>query len=288
MGLLEKIQQFYKKYPILVIAIAVVVALPLLGFAVATPVRVGIKTLCKYGHVVKDDTYTTVVFRWNADDASVTTKTTICDKHQKLEALWDKARKAQKEGNKKKALDIFRMIQASDPNFRNIEIVVGELEGQTGDTGGDTAGGGTSGDSPGDGTPGTQPEFSGDITSLFPTSLDGYTMVNNSPGRLEASRMYVSDPAKHPKVQLLTIVINQLNTEEMAEEFINNEIKTYYGADPRATTVNGVKAYFGTDNELAMLAYHINGIVFEIEMRPSSGPPKDLFDDTVGVANDVP
>lgn len=285
MALLDKITAFYKKYPALVVALAVVVLLPIIAFAFVTPAQAGTRTLCKYGHTIKEETHWTIVFRWNADETGIKVKTTICDKHKKLEALWKKAREEQKKGNLKKALDLFKQIQATDPKFNSIDIVVADLESaiESGDTaGGGNAGGGVS--DPGGDQPGETPTFSGEITSLFPTSIDGYKQVNNAPGKLTASRMYAPIGDAHPAVSLLTIQLDQRNNEKAAEAYLNSDVKTYYAADPRNTNLNGISAYFGNDGQASMLAYHSNGVVFQIEIRPKSGPPDKMYDESVSVA----
>ena len=291
MLLIEKITEFYKKYPALVIALAIVVILPLLTFAIMTPAKAGTRMLCKYGHSIKDDTHWTLVFRWNADDVLIKVKTTICLKHKKLEALWDKARKAQKKGDLNKALELYKQIQAADPSFKQIDIVVADVESAI-SGGGGVAGGSSGGSSGGDTTgpgdqPGQTPEFSGDITSLFPSSIEGYKQVRSAPGKLTASRLYAPVGGAHPTVSLLTIQFDQTYNEKAAEQFIINDVKTYYAADPRNTNLNGLKAYFGTDGQACMLAYHANGVVFEIEIRPKSDPPKDMYDEAVAVASSM-
>ncbi len=160
---------------------------------------------------------------------------------------------------------------------------------------GQLAGGSSPGNQPG-GTPGNPPPaedqppgYSGDLNGLFPTGLVGYTQISANSSGLNASRLYQSDIAVHPKVSLLTIQLDQAGSEAEAGEFINTQIKAYYAADQRSPQINGQTAFFGTDNQkLAVLAYKVGGVVVTLEMQSTGGAPKDLYDDLVELSKDVP
>lgn len=295
-----------RKYRVLIITLVIVLALPVTAFATFTRVETGTKYVCKYGgQVVKSNTHKTIVARWNAAKYQAKTVKTVCSKHKKLEALYRKAKEALRKGDLALAKKLFEEIKRIDPKFGQVLIELAAIEdqlaagggatgtpgGTPGSPGGTSPGGGGSRDtpgSPGDTSPGGTPIFSGDLSSLLPTNLQGYTMISEDLGALSASRQFRSDT--HPKVVLLTISAHQLMTEEAANDWIDRNSKFDYAADSRSAQVQGTSAYFGTDGkEFAILAYQINGVVFELEMLAKSGTaPRDLYSDIVAVGSSVP
>lgn len=272
-----------RKFRILIIVLIIILALPATAFATFTRVEIGTKYVCKYGgQTVKSNTRKVIVARWNASKYRARTVKTVCSKHKKLEALYRKAKEALKKGDLALAKKLFEEIKRVDPKFGQVLIELAALEDQS------ATGGGTGGETGGGSSPGETPIFSGDLSSLLPDNLQGYTMVSEDLGALSASRQYRSDA--NPKVILLTISVQQLITEDAANDWIDRNSKVYYAADPRSTQVQGTSAYFGTDGkEFAILAYQINGIVFELEMLASSGTaPRDLYNDIVAVGSSVP
>lgn len=277
-------QMVVRKYRILIIILIIVLALPASAFAAFTRVETGTKYICKYGgQVVKSNTHKIIVARWNADKYQAKTIKTVCAKHKKLEALYRKAKEALKKGDLALAKKLFEEIKRIDPKFGQVLIELAAIEDQI-------AGGGTTGEtgSPGGESPGEEPIFSGDLSSLLPKNLEGYTMISEDLGKLSASRQFESNV--NPKVKLLTVSVHQLVTEGAANDWINRNSKVYYAADSRSAQVQGTSAYFGTDGkEFAILAYQINGVVFELEMLVSGGTaPPDLYNDIVAVGSSVP
>lgn len=291
MTLLTRILEFVRRERALTGIIAAILISPLIFFAAVAPVKTGTKTVCKYKHTIQDDTGTKWVVRWTAGSYKVTVKKTTCEKHKYLETLWAKEQAAKKKGDYKKAESILNTIRVADPLFPGLleEIAeVSELAGESppaGTPGGDQPGSTDNPPSDGDQPPG----YSGDLTVLFPSSLAGYQQISSSTSGLNASRLYSSDQAVHPRVSMLTIQLDQTGSESDADTFVNKEIKNYYAADPRSASVNGLTAYFGTDNQrLAVLAYKLGGIVFTLEMQTAGGAPKDLYDEIVELAKNIP
>jgi len=285
--LITGILKFVRRERVLTAIIAVVVILPLLVFALITPVKTGTETVCKYKHLIDDGTYTKWVFRWNAGSYNVDVKESTCQKHKYLERLWAKEKAAKKKGDYKKAASILQTIKVTDPSFPGLNKEIADV--------GVLAGGSSPGSQPG-GTPSNPPPaedqppgYSGDLNGLFPSSLAGYTQISSSSSGLNASRLYQSNVAVHPKVSLLTIQLDQAGSEAEAGEFINTQIKTYYAADQRTPQINGQTAFFGTDSQkLAVLAYKVGGVVVMLEMQSTGGAPKDLYGDLVELSKDVP
>lgn len=289
MSFFNKILGFIKRERVLSAAIAAILILPLVVFGASTFVKAGTKTICKYSHVIKDDTATKWVFRWTADSYKVTEKKTICGKHKKLEAMWEKAKEAKKKGDYRKASDILKTIRAADPTFHQVEEELAVVAGLLNESPPPAAPGGSQ-PPPGETPPnGEDPTYSGDLNGLFPSSLAGYKQVGNTNSGMNASRVYESDKAVHPNVSLLTIQLDSAGSESGANNYIDSEVKSYYAADSRSASIEGLTAYFGTDGRrLAILAYQIGGVVFTLEMETATGAPKDLYDDIVALAANVP
>lgn len=306
-------REIIEKYRIVIISLIIIFALPTITYATFTKVNTGTKVICKYsGHIILDSVKKKTVFRWTASQYRVRSYQDICPLHKRLEALYAKAKEAERVGDLAKARSIFQSIKRADPNFKQviIELAVVEdairtgkpLPGTPGSPFAPVSPGSPGGTSPGgipgspdstrggtDTLPGGQtPVFSGELASLFPKSLAGYTPVTDSFGQLLATRQYKAE--NNSRVYLLVISIRQLMTDKAAEDWIKNNTKWYYAADARNADVSGVSGYFGTDGkQFAVLAYQINGIVFEIEMLASSGVhPRDLYSEIVAVGSRVP
>ncbi|HEY3374119.1 MAG TPA: hypothetical protein VGK02_03535 [Candidatus Aquicultor sp.] len=266
MSAFEKAAKLYREYPILVIAIAIVLILPLVVFGMFTNVETGTKTICKYNHVIKDRSKTITVFRWNTGKYKVAIRRTVCTKHKDVEILKQKIKESRKRGDKEQANALNRLLESA-----NAAVSSTQNKGISG------------------GKDGKSPFYSGDLIVLFPSRIRGYKMVSETAGPITANRMYSPESGAHPEIQQLTIALNQLNTEEEAKKSIEQNIKPYYAADGKNTSVNNAEAYFGTDGQdYAVLAYQINGVVFNIEILSKNGSPKDLYDDIIEVGSGVP
>lgn len=305
---MSSFREIIQKYRVVIISLIIIFALPTITYATFTRVDTGTKVICKYsGHIILDKVKRVTVFRWTASQYRVKSYTDVCPLHKRLEALYEKAKEAEIAGDLAKARSIFKSIKRADPNFKQVIIELAVVEdairtgkplpstpGSPGTPGSPSPPGSTPGapdTTPGgrETTPGGQtPVFSGDLASLFPKSLPGYTKVSQDVGPLLATQQYRSND--NPRVYLLVVSIRQLMTDKEAEQWINAHPKWYYAADARDADVSGVKGYFGTDGkQFAVLAYQINGIVFEIEMMASSGvSPRDLYSEIIAVGTRVP
>lgn len=265
MAIFEKAGKLYKQFPIVFIAAAIFLIVPLAVYASLTTAHTGTRSVCKYDHVISDNTKELTVFRWNAGTYKVKMVKSVCDAHKDLDILKSKIQEAKKRGDREQVNALQKLVQETSIESKNASSK------STG------------------GRAGRQPVFSGDLIALFPSSIEGYTMLSETPGSITASRMYNADPKVHPTIKFLTIELSQLNRDTDARDWIQQNIQSYYGADSRTTSVNGADAYFGTDgSEYAVLAYHINGVAFKVELLANGGQPKNLFDEIVDVGDRVP
>jgi hypothetical protein len=210
----------------------------------------------------------------------------------RLETMLRQAKDAKLHGDSARALKLIDQIRQADPTWQPVvvaQVAVGLNTNvlPNGTSGGTGAGGNTR--TPPAVPPGQSPLYSGSLAGLFPKSLTGYTMINDAPGTLSASRMYQADKAAHPKVYILTIQFSRSGSDEGAAAYINNNVKNYYAAGGRTITVRNQAAFFGTDGgKLAILAYPSGGIAVELEMSTASGSPADLYDDLIALSKLVP
>lgn len=274
-----------RRNPYMIVFLILLVLLPVTVFAVAAPVQNGTRIMCRYNHVIKDAP-TIWVWRWTAGDYKVTTKTTICAKHKRLEALYLQARKAADKKDYKTAKKLLVEIKATDPAFQagNVAALAAEVDPSG------SLNSGTPGTAPGT-TPGngSTPNYSGDLAGLFPDKLSGYTQVNNSPGTLSVSRMYTADAKAHPNVAYLTIQFSRAGSEATVTDYIRRYVKAYYAANAKSLKIKGKDAYFGTDGaDLAILAYPVSGVVVELEMSALDGKGQNLYDTLIDLSNIVP
>lgn len=274
-----------RRNPVLIAFLVLIVLLPIVVFTVAAPAKTGTRVMCTYNHIIKDNTRTILVWRWTVGDYKVTTKTTICAKHKRLEALYLKARRAADKKDYKTARKILAQIKTSDPAFQIGNIAALEAEIYPGGT----PPGATPGTTPGTNPDGSTPNYSGALSGLFPASLAGYTQVVDSPGTLSASRAYTADANAHPNVALLTIQFTRAGTAATVENYVNKEVKTYYSANAKTLKIKGQNAYFGTDGaDLAILAYSVSGVVVELEMSAVDGKGAGLYDTLINLSKSVP
>ncbi len=206
----------------------------------------------------------------------------------RLAGLLRQAREAKLRGDIGRALQLITRIEKADPTFQPVAVaqVAAGLTQAKGEAAGISAGQGAT---PAPSSPTKSPIYSGELTGLFPKSLDGFAMINDSPGSLSASRLYKSDGQVHPKVALLTIQFTRVGSDDGVAAYITKNIKGYYGVGSKTLEVKGLPAYFGNDGGgLAMLAYPSSGIAVELEMSVASGSPADLYDELVALSKIIP
>jgi hypothetical protein len=259
MSFISKLYMVFKNNTVIFIVATLFLILPLAAFALFTTVETGTRAICSYGHTIKDDSKTIIVFRWNASKYGVSTGRTVCGPHRDIKTLEAKIDDAKKRMDSKQVKALTKLLEST-------RIAVTRVNNYT-ETDGNIGGKGNS-----------ERYYSGDLISLIPNEINGYKMLSQSPGAITASRTYEPVAKGNSNIQMMTIALNQQNNEDDAIKSIDETIKTYYAANGTDTMVNNAKAYFGTDDQdHAILTYQINGVVFSIEMTVKTGSPGSLL-----------
>lgn len=248
-----------------------------LFFTGKVKVTYGTKVVCKYGHVVDDNTKTREVPRYLAKAYRIRLKEIVCADHKKIEKLHAKAEKALEKGDKKAALKMFEEIARLDPKFKDVTKTIGQLTGKIPEEGDQKNGSG--------GSKVADDDFQNKDSSLsfmialLPEKLDGYKTLNTYEGDLNAGRYY--EPVdKKEKIRLL-VSVRDSGRKESAEDYLNKNVYLPYSEDSKKVTINKVKVYFGTDGrEFAIMGWEKSGIVYQSELAAASGKnPANLLDD---------
>jgi hypothetical protein len=120
-----------------------------------------------------------------------------------------------------------------------------------------------------------------------PDSLDGYKAAKPVLDPLNIAREYVPSGGR---VASFVIVAEQSRTAAAAQQALSSQVKQRYPSDADAITVNGHKAYFGTDGRrYAVLGFSDGPVMVALEMTVSSGDsPKSLKSALVDAAKQLP
>ena len=283
-------------------------------------VRVGERTVCRYGEVVSDKTKLITIPRLFAGFYQAKTNRITCAKHRTCERLYEDASRAIARGDLKTAGAILGTIKKRDPDFKTINKKIDEVNKElvaagldpidtssgsstgspssgadnsgssgslnSGEQGGESGGGNQSGGDtpPADGGDGT-PTYTY-LLDLLPLDISGYNLYDENWADLDASRVYV--PKESSEIALLTLQVEVTGNADSAEAYMKKEVKSYYtGNKDGNLQVNGRKCYFGTHvTKFAILAWSRGGIVYIVEMYAKDNPAS-LKDDLVEIAKKV-
>lgn len=160
----------------------------------------------------------------------------------------------------------------------------------------ETAQGGVgTGTSSGDGTSGGAGGTSGstsnvDLVLLLPGSLIGYKTGGLSKSDTFASRDYSPQGEKQQLVEFLLISIHKLSSADEARTFLDRVSRKVFYANGQEVNIQADRAaYYGTNEKTyANLSWYDGNIVYEILMMSATGSPKDLYNEIVEVAKQVP
>lgn len=257
-------------------------------------VKTGTRVICTYGEVISDSTRTVKVPKNESGSYRVSTETTTCDRHQKLDALYEAAQSDIETGNLTAAAAKLTQVVAGDPTFAKAKEQLDQIAAKkkpTPDrrrsTGGTTTAPGT--------TPVTPPpvvtEPTGPIESLLqwaPDVIPGYaTAAKAGSDSLTISREYV--PSKGSNVAGFVIVAEQFRDSAGAGEGLKRQVKQAYTRDSATVAINGHQAYFGTDGRrFAALGFTSGAVMVALEMSAKSGAPLDLKNDLIAAAKALP
>ncbi|MEW6189708.1 MAG: hypothetical protein AB1466_06370 [Actinomycetota bacterium] len=278
----------------IVIAVIIILVLGVVAYAGTTPVKVGKKVLCRYGHVIEDSTRTIRVPRWMANRFKVKTVKSICERHKKCEELYAKAQKQLARKELSQAKKLLEKVAKLDPKFESVKTQLQQIEAAVsgappspGTTPGAPPSPGTTtpGPSPGPGippTPGVSTPPAVDLAALLPKDIPGFATGNIARGDNYACCGYI--PKNHPRVESLLISVYNRGSLESAKAFTDSVSKKAFPSDARTATIHGHSAYFGTDaTTYATLSWYDGVIVYEIHMMSATGKPKELYEDIVAV-----
>ncbi len=263
-------------------------------------VRTGSKLLCRYGHVIKDNTKLIKVPRWKAGRYKVEIAKATCDKHKVCEKLYKQALKALDKGDLEAGRRLLEQVRSLDPKFKDTQKRLEKVEKAIAAETGEAPAPGTEpsaepstqpGAEPAPSPPGAPPPsegevFTGPLLSLIPKTLEGYTLYSEHEDVLSANRVF--KPKTESKVKFLTIMVRQGGRPKDAEALMEKEIKWYYPVDSRRdVTVDGRSCYFGTDGrQFAVLTWRRDGLIFAVEIY-SSTHPKKVYDDIVAISKKI-
>jgi len=253
-------------------------------------VQTGTRTVCSYGEVVSDTVKTVSVPANEAGGYKVKTVTVTCDRHKKLEALYEAAQADIAKGDMDAAQLKLTQIVAGDSAFRQAPAQLAAIKSGKKPTP-DRGNSGSTGSKPTTGTPkpgDDQP--TGPIQSLLkwaPDKLTGYTAAKPAADALSLTRQYI--PASDSKVKALVIAVEQFRDKDYAAAGLDAYAKRPYSKSPSKVSVNGHSAYFGTDNtRYAILAFTKGSVLIQIEMVAAPGKQAALKTDLIAVAKQLP
>lgn len=252
-------------------------------------VETGTKVVCSYGHTVTDDIKTIEVPADEVSEHRVRTETVVCDRHKKLEALYQDAQQALRDGDTKAAKAKLTEVVALEKTFGKAQAqldAVAKGETPKPDTGS------TSGSAP-DPKPANPGEGdtsgpSGSMKVWMPDKLTGFTANKPVVDVLTISRTYA--PESGSKAFTLVIVAEQYRTAKDANAALNSRIKSRYTKDVDTLKINGHTIHFGTDGkQFAASGFTDGAILVAMEMSANQGvAPKELKGLVEGVLKQLP
>lgn len=254
-------------------------------------VQAGTRTVCTYGEAVSNDVRAVTVAADKAGSYRVVTKTVTCDRHSKIEALYEAAQDDIAKGDLTAAKAKLTQVIASDSKFRQAQaqldtIVAGKKP--TPDTGGNEP---TTGSTPTTTTPKPGDEDpTGPVLSMLkwaPDTLTGFTAVGPTVDAMSFSRQY--SPQSGSKVVSLVIAAEQFRSPDYAKAALDSQVKSAYPRDAKQVTVNGHKAYVGTDGRrFAILGFTQGAVLVQLEMSGKPGEQAALRDQLISVGKQLP
>lgn len=283
--------------------VAVLFAIGVGYYFISVPVETGTKVLCRYGHVISDNTYTLRVPKFLADRFKVTEKKSVCSKHARAERLYAQAQGKIANKDYAEAKKILKEIAKIDPNFKQTKSqlsAIGEAtssgstsggssssgSSSSGDTGGSSPGGSSSGGTSGDGSPYVQP----DLVGLLPQGdIPGYNRGAIVFDNDDASVDYLPEETTAARIGSLLITVRKYGNSDGPKSFINKTSKVVYPNNQKSPKVKGHEGYFGTsDFGLATLSWPDGVLVYEILMRSADFKPAGLYEDIVKIVDYFP
>lgn len=264
---------------LLALVVTASVSVATVGCQRTVEVETGVRVECPYGHTDTSDVQTIEVPAKVASAYRVTTEKRVCDRHQRLEALYNEAQAALVAGDLNSAKAKLTQIAEDERTFRSTAdqlAAIGRGEAPKPDTGGTPSTPTTKTPNPG-GSDTNSPI--GSLKSFVPDTLDGFTGRPVLTEPLSITREY--DPPSGTKAVLLTVVAEQFRTAAEADRALNDHMARY----PKSvsTRQDGSRVLrFGSDGRRFVSAAFTDGAVLVIlELAADQGTDPVRLKDTV-------
>jgi hypothetical protein len=293
---------------VLAIVLAVAV-LPtaLVGCQNKVSVQTGERVTCRYGDTIKDTVHTIKVPAAEASTYSVKTSFGLCERHERLLALYAKAQDQIAAGKFDSAKQLLSRVVAGDAAFGQAAAQIAAINAGKKPTPDrtvvqqPTGGGSTSGSSgsstggSGSTTGGTKPPASDTpigptitLAQWAPATLSGFKTNATAADALSMSRDYVPSPASG-SLEAVVIAVEQFSSGKMASLALTDKMRRY-DQGQKSEKVAGRNSRFGTDGrEFAALGFVNGAMLVIIEGHTQKGvEPAALHDEIVAVAGTLP
>lgn len=270
---------------------------PLLAAAIVMPgcsrkvdVEMGTLTTCAYGHTISDDVKTVEVPVEDVAAYKVRTVRTVCERHAKLEALYEQAQAELAKGDYRAAEATLRKITADDATFRLAQSQLDAIEGDQKPKPDTDSAPSTSTATPKPANPGDG-DTSGPVGALLkyaPDSIPGYKTRKPLTDALSITREYV--PTGDSDVVLFVIVVEQYRSSAAAKEALTAQVRKGYPKSASEQRVGSHATYFGTDGRrFAALGFTDGAVLVAMEMAAEPGvAPSKLKDVLLEAAGSLP
>lgn len=250
-------------------------------------VRSGLRTVCKYDHVIADTTRYVNVDPAKASQYKVREETTVCAAHRKAEELYAKAKKALAAGKKKTAKTLLAQVVAADPAFEDAASKYKALGGKMPSKG--TATG--TGSSPSASNPSNKPKPSpgtGMFLSRINVKPAGYRLVSQSEDMISGTKFFAATNSSKPG-RLLTVQVEWLGNKTKFWPWYVRRLKPrYYSSWGKTQLTRRRTGYYGTDaDKFGNLCWSTGGYVFQVELEARKGRLSRLKSEAVAIANKI-
>jgi hypothetical protein len=295
--------------------LATVLALTLLlaglsGCQRKVSVQTGERITCRFGDVIKDTVHMVQVPAPEATLYSVKTSFGICERHEKLLSLYEKAQNDISANKLAAAQQELGQVVAGDPKFAQAAAQLAALKagerpvpdlatgrqatGTTaanpGGTGSQTTPGGTGSTTGGNKPPSADTPVGPTVTlaAWAPAALDGFKTGATAADVLALSREYVPAP-ENSSLEAIVISVEQFSSGKMASVALKDQM-SHYGKNVTSEKVAGRASIFGTDGkQFAALGFVSGAMLVIVEGHTQKGAqPYGLHDEIVTVATALP
>ncbi len=322
---MDRLKELWKTTPFRIALVVLLLLVLGIGYYFASvPVKAGTKVICRYGHTIRDDTYTLRVPKFLAGRFKVDEEKSVCAKHARAEKLYAQAQRELAGKKYSQAKKTLKKVEKTVPKFKQTKSQLaainrlalsgndeatnggspeapgsdaGETNGSSNtDTGGanaDTSGAnaGNSVETP-DGETGEKDlsPVEIDLAALLPQGdIPGYTRGTLLKSGNSTQLDFLPTAATRTKINSLLITVRDMDSADGAKNFIENTSKIAWPDSQKNPSIKGKKAYFGTNiYGYANLSWSNDVIVYEIQMLSAEATPLDLYDDIVKIVDYLP